>query len=338
MRLSIIPLAIGLILLLAAPELVPGFIVRLLILTLLFLVLTEGLDLVTGYAGLISLGQVVFLGIGGYTSVILFLDWGLSPLLGMIVGVLFSAAAAVGFGLVAAKLRGIYFAMGTVGMSSLASIIAINWSITGGSIGLGWVVPERPLDLEFTSVTPYYYLFLAMAIVTVVLIHYLMPTAWGYKLRALGSNETAAKSIGINTTRVKIEAFVISAVLTSIMGTLYSFYLAFVSPSTFFPIDTTIELFVIQIIGGAATLWGPVLGAFILVPLSQAAIIYLGPVVGSLDVAVYSAFLIVFILFCPNGIMSIISPKGGGRRRILSAERLSGLLRRARPEPEAPKG
>lgn len=336
MRLSIIPLAIGLVLLILAPEFVPSYIVRILILTLLFLVMTEGLDLVTGYAGLISLGQVVFLGIGGYTSVILFLDYGLSPLIGLLVGMAFSAVAAVGFGLVAAKLRGIYFAMGTVGMAQLATIIATNLRVTGTSIGLGWVVTEKPLDLEFTSVVPYYYIFLAMAVVTLVLLHFLMPTNWGYKLRALGSNETAAKAVGINTTRVKIEAFVVSAVLTSAMGTFYSFYLAFVNPTTFFTIDTTIELFVIQIIGGAATLMGPVVGAFILVPLSQAAIIYLGPVAGSLDVAVYSAFLIVFILFYPNGIMSIISPKEGRRRRLLSTERLFGVLRRPKQEPDIP--
>jgi branched-chain amino acid transport system permease protein len=314
--------------------LVPSFVLRILILTLFFLVLTEGLDLVTGYAGLISLGQVVFLGLGGYTSVILFADWGVSPLIGLVVGMLFSALVAVGFGLVAAKLRGIYFAMGTVGMAQLANIIAVNWSLTGGSIGMGWVVSDKPFDLEFTSVVPYYYIFLGMAVGTVLLIYFLLPTAWGYKLRALGSNETAAKAVGINTTRIKIEAFVISAVLTSAVGTFYSFYLAFVNPLTFFTIDTTIELFVIQIIGGAATLFGPVLGAFILVPLSQATITFLGPVAGSLDVAVYSAFLVVFILFRPDGIMSIVSPKGGRRRRLLSTERLSGILGRPKQKQE----
>lgn len=336
MRLRVVLILIGFALLLAAPFLVPSYITRLLILTLFFLVLTEGLDLVTGYAGLISLGQVVFLGIGGYTAVILFLDWHISPIIGMLLGIVFSALAAVGFGLVGAKLRGIYFAMGTVGMAQLANLIATNSKITGTSIGLGWVVTEKPLDLEFTSVIPYYYLILAITVCAILLLHFLLPTAWGYKLRALGSNETAAKAIGINTTRVKIEAFVISAILTSIVGTFYACYLAFVTPTTFFTIDTTIELFVIQIIGGMATLWGPVLGAFILVPLGQAAVIYLGPVAGSLDITVYSAFLIVFIFFFPGGVMSIISPKGGTRRRRHSMERLSGFLGRQKKEQYKP--
>ncbi|MCL5069228.1 MAG: branched-chain amino acid ABC transporter permease [Thaumarchaeota archaeon] len=291
--------------LLVAPFFLPSYLIRLLILTLFFATIAEAWNLIGGYGNLLSLGNAAFIGIGAYTSTLLYLNNHVSPFLGMFVGAALSALTAIGFGLVTIRLKGIYFAMGTLGFTEVLLLIFLNLgTVTGGAVGLPISPNGESLFYEFNSNIPYYFIILALCSVTVLVTYRMLHTTWGYYVRAIGNDEILAQSIGINPTREKIMAFVVSAILTSFAGTFYAQYITFIDPNSVFSVNLSIQLVLIAVIGGISTIFGPIIGAFVFVPVEQYTISYIGQTAGSLDLVVYGAILIVVVLFAPRGLIS----------------------------------
>lgn len=284
-------------------------------------ILASGLDLVVGHLELLSLGHAAFFGIGAYASALLHLNLGLSfwqalPIAGLTTGLL-------GFliGLVTLRLRGPYFVIVTLGFGQILYIIFLNWvELTRGPMGLpgiqGPTVPFRP-DLPFDGKVPFYYLILALCLLTWLLKRQLASSYIGRAWRSIREDENLAASVGVSAFRYALLAFTIGAGLAGVAGSFYAHYILFVSPELF-EFSNAVAILVMVIFGGRATLWGPVVGAVLFTVLLE----YLR-IAGGLRLPILALVLILTMMFFPGGIANMVQVGGGVaravRRKILVA-------------------
>ena len=275
-----------------------------------------GLGLLLGYAGQVSLGHAAFYGLGAYASAMLTLHLKLDPWLALLL-------AAVGTGIVAylvgrptLTLQGHYLAMATLGFGIIVRILFNEGGdLTGGPSGLTGIPPLHLGGLELKSDLQMYCLIWPLVLLQVVLSRNLLASRLGRALRAIHDSEIAAQSCAVDTGKHKLMVFVLSAVYASVAGSLYAHTVRFVNPDPF-GFAFSIELVLMVIVGGAASIWGPVIGAAVLTILGQL-LVTLGhafPPAKDLDVVLFGIILICVLLFEPQGLASIWSRKGGGHR------------------------
>ncbi|HWK68232.1 MAG TPA: branched-chain amino acid ABC transporter permease [Rhizobiaceae bacterium] len=235
----------------------------------LFAIVAIGLNLLVGYAGKISFGHNAFMALGAYATGILTVNHDWSPLAAMI-------AATVGTGLVAfvigaplLRVRGHYLAMITLAFAQIVIIVSTRWTeVTGGLTGIPGVPDFRIFGFEFDTRLKMYYLIWFVAIALFVLSFRIVDSRFGRALRALGAHEAAAGALGVDVVRCRIQIFVLSAVYAALAGSLYAHFLNYVN-GTFFDLSVMIQLMAILVVGGIGTLWGPLVGAILLVWVSQ---------------------------------------------------------------------
>ena len=294
-----------------------GYPIRVLTLALLFAALGQAWNIVGGLANQISLGHAAFFGLGAYTSTLLLINFGISPWIGMIAGAALAAVAALRLSFPTMRLRGHYFALATLAFAEVLRVIATSWSeVTGGPVGLS--VPFSPdsfLLLQFRSTLPYYYIMLGALVLISGVFLLIRESALGYRLRAVKENVDAAEVIGVDTTRVKIIASVVSAALTAILGTLYAQFTYFFDPDAVFGIvPISIRAAMVAILGGAGTVVGPIIGAFFIIPVEEFANSYLSSRTAGLSQLAFGLALIAVILIQPRGIIVLIK-EGAARFR-----------------------
>jgi branched-chain amino acid transport system permease protein len=261
-------------------------------------------NLIGGYAHQICWCQAAFLAIGAYTSFLLYNLCGITPWLGMPIGMAISAVAAVIIGSVSFRLRGPFFSLTTIAFGELVRIFLLyKKDLTKGANGL--VVTFRSdsfLNMTFRSDRSYYYILLALLIISVAIAWYVEKSRLGYYLRAIRADEDAVRSLGINSNVVKLKAFVISACIASAIGTVYAFFLSYIDPASVGGLDLSTKIGSMAIVGGMGTLSGPLLGAAVLVPMSELANKLLGT--SGSGMLLYGLLLIIVFLFRPKGIRS----------------------------------
>jgi branched-chain amino acid transport system permease protein len=301
----------ALLLLLVTPPLLPPYFLEVLISVLLFGYLGAAWNILGGYAGQFSFGHAAYFGIGAYTSTLLFLRLGVSPWLGMLVG----GVLATGFGLAAGYLsfryglRGPYFSLVTLAFAEMLRVVAVNTKAVGSSLGL--VIPSReaaPWHFVFGGKLPYYYVILAMALAALWVTRRVERSKLGYSLQAIRENEDAAEAAGVDALGMKLRAMAVSSFMTALGGTFYAQYFAYIDPAITFGPSVSIQGLLQAIVGGAGTVLGPVLGAFVLTPVSELSRAAMRGRAG-VDVMVYGLILILVISFLPHGLM------GWARRR-----------------------
>ena len=291
-----------------------GYWIRVLSLALLFGAMAQCWNIVGGLANQISLGHAAFFGIGAYTSTLLLVAFGLTPWIGLLIGAALGAIAALFIAFPTMRLQGHYFALATLAFGEVMRIIANAWvSMTGGPVGLSVpLLPESVWLYSFKSTLPHYYIALAaLTLVTAVFLA-IQHHAMGYRLRAIRENEDAAEVIGINTTKLKLQAAVISGGLIAALGTLYAQIALFFDPDTVFGIGPiSIRVALIAIIGGIGTAAGPILGALFIVPLEEFFNELLSDRAAGLSQLAYGVMLIVVILWRPGGLVTLfdVGPK-----------------------------
>jgi branched-chain amino acid transport system permease protein len=295
-----LPLLALMAFLLAAPFLFQTrYAQHVLILVLLYVTLGSAWNILGGFAGQLSVGHAAFFGIGAYSAAIIASKTAASPWWGMIVGPVIVLPVALGVGWTCFRLRGPYFTLATIAVSEVVRLIALNWSaLTGGAVG----VVIRPSIFSGTSKVPYYYIILVIAVGTVVLCRAIIKRKLGYYLLAIREDQETAESIGIDTTRYKLIALLISASVTALAGAFYANYFLFVDPSqgaTVLTLALSVEIVLMAIIGGQGTVAGPVLGAVLLKVSSEV----FRNVFKQANLLIYGALLIVVILFMPDGLM-----------------------------------
>ncbi len=232
-----------------------------LVITFILFIAVLGLDVLMGYAGQVSLGQAAFMAIGGYTAAILATDYGVSPLLGTIAGMVLSLACAVVLSLVTMRLRGAYLALATLTFGLLVDSLTVGLTgVTGGPSGLVGIPSFAIGPVVFATPTAMYYLVLAIIVVLVAALLGGMRSSFGRALQAIRSDQTAAAALGIDVPRHKMAAFAISAALGSLSGSLYAFDFHFLAPEMV-STPRSFEMIAMLVVGGEGTLVGGLLGA-----------------------------------------------------------------------------
>jgi branched-chain amino acid transport system permease protein len=257
-----------------APLFASDYWLTILILILYFAYTGQAWNIMTGFAGQLSLGHALYVGLGAYTTAALYAHFGVSPWLSLPVAIAISALVGAFIGFLAFRFRvgGVYFAILTIAFAEFARIGFDHWTWVGGSSGLFlpvanyttsdlWTLRGRPVM--------FYYMMLVFTAAALVLCHALLRSRVGYFWQAIREDEEAARSLGIDTFRYKMIAVALSAGMTSIAGAFFAFYYNNLFPEQVFHISRSIELILAPIIGGIGTLIGPIIGAFVLEALSE---------------------------------------------------------------------
>jgi branched-chain amino acid transport system permease protein len=305
--------AAGAVLLLAYPFIFKAsFSHHMMILILLYALMAQSWNVVAGFSGQISLGHAIFFGIGAYSSTVLFAKYGITPWAGLLVGMLLSALAAVAIGVPTLRLRGHYFAIATLLIGSSVQIVFQRWDWVGAASGL-YVPIDRTSPwfyLQFhTSKVPYYYLALGAAAAGYLLVWKLRRSRFGFRLQALRDEPDAAASLGIAIAHHKVLAFMISGAMMSVAGTFYGQYVLVLDPERLFSAEISIIVLLMTVLGGSGTLWGPALGAAILVPLSEYSRIWFGGTGRTIDLIIYGILILLVCMWRPSGILSLFEER-----------------------------
>jgi branched-chain amino acid transport system permease protein len=276
-------------------------------LVLLYAITASAWNIVGGYAGQISVGHVVFFGCGAYGSLAAYTHWGWPPLAGLPLGVAAALLIAGVIGVPTLRLSGHYFSMATIAVAELARLVVANTDALGGAQGLsGPVVPRTIWDMSFLSAVPYYYLFLSVLVATLAITWRMERHRMGYELRAIKGSERASRSLGVAAPRTKLRAFLLSAGLTAVGGGLYATLFGFVDPESGAGILVSVKMLIMAGLGGAGTLFGPLIGAAILVPLEEFSNNLLGGRGGGPTFVVYGAVIMLLARFLPGGLLGLL--------------------------------
>ena len=293
------------------------------VLVLLYAALAQAWNILGGFAGQVSLGNAAFFGIGAYTSTVLLDRWNVSPWLGMVAGMLLATACAIIVGYPVFRLGGHYFAIATIALSEIALVLFSNWEFVGGAVGLS--IPfvrgpdRRPTDswtfLQFNeSRVPYFYVALGLALLTTVVAIAVERSKVGYYLRAIKNDQQAARALGVDVLRYKLIAIAVSASLSAAVGTAYAQYLLFIDPETTMRLELSVLIALVAILGGVGTVVGPLLGAVVLIPLSELTRGWLGGAGNTLDLVLYGGLIVLISVFQPNGLLALKRRLRAGRR------------------------
>jgi ABC-type branched-subunit amino acid transport system ATPase component/ABC-type branched-subunit amino acid transport system permease subunit len=270
------------------------------ILTLLLVVTASGWNVISGFAGYVSLGQSAFIGVGAYTVGLLSLHVHVSPFVLAPLGGLAAIAVAAALGAVAMRTRGHAFVIITIALLFLLQTLAFNLpKLTGGSAGLTLPLPTWSQDL---GELPFYYAMLILALLAVAMAAWIRRSKLGAGLLAIREDEGKAAAIGIRTPAYKLLGFVASAVLIGVAGGVYGYFLTFVDPRGMFDILLSVQIVLAAMLGGRGTVWGPVLGAIIIQPLNEEVNTYFGSQQG-LRLVVFGVLLGAVVVVMPRGII-----------------------------------
>lgn len=302
-------------LLLAAAGLLPlaisdAYVLHVLILSMIFAIFTSAWNLVAGFAGLKTFGHHAFFGIGAYVSALLGIKAGLSPWLTIWLAAAAAGLAGLAIGLPVLRIRSMpHVAIVTLGFAEIIRIVVANLpSITRGELGL-WGIPSvTPFSLpgigevSFTPVdkVPFYYLVLALLVLTTLVVSALMRSRLGLSLIAMRDAEDAAESLGVNLTRAKLTVFGLSAVMVGLSGAAYAHYIQILTPSAVLGADLMILVIAMGLVGGLGTLSGPIVGSVLLTVLVE-----LLRDVGNYRLLVYGLLIIAITMFMPRGIAAL---------------------------------
>jgi branched-chain amino acid transport system permease protein len=303
---------LGLVALALAPKyLLVGSEQRTLAAVFMFVTLAQGWNLIGGFAGYPSFGNVVFFGLGGYTTAVLMAKTGASFWLTTLAAAAVGAGFAVLMGIPILRLRGHYFAIATLGVAEGTREVVNNLGFTGGGSGITVPAVGTEAVTSYPGNTGFYFYFLVLALAAVAIVWWVSRSRFGYSLRAIAQDEEAAASMAINTTRAKIAAFALAGTLTAVAGSIYAFQQVTIYPQRLFDVDITVLMVVMAVIGGTGTVVGPVIGAVALQYLSE----WLRDHYTDVHTMIFGAIIVVAVILFPMGIVRF-SREAWRRRRI----------------------
>lgn len=297
------PLA-GLAIALALPAFVDASHLNLAILVLMAAQLGVSWNIVGGYAGQVSLGHAAFFGLGAYTSTLLLVKFGVNPWIGMVLGGMLAATLSIGFGWSCFRLKGHYFAMATIAVAELVQIFFTEWDFAGAAVGL-YVPMDRTgwAWLNFPTKLPYYWLALALLLITLGVNAWIERSWLGYYFRAIKDEPDAARSIGVDIARYKQVALSVSAFLTALGGSLYAQKELYIDPNSVLSTALSIKMALVSILGGVGALFGPVIGSVVLTSIEEFTRIAFGGSGRGTDIIIYASLIIGVAVFYPTGIV-----------------------------------
>ncbi|MDG6938991.1 MAG: branched-chain amino acid ABC transporter permease [Nitrososphaerota archaeon] len=297
--------AMGLVLLPAAAYVAVPEYFSVVILMYYYAALGSAWNILGGRTGQLSFGNSAFLAVGAYTSTLLFLDYHVSPWVGMWVGGALAAVTSLLLGLTSLRLKGPFFVMSSFAFVQVVQLLLAHFTnITNGNVGLVLPLTDSLADMESGNPLFYGYLIAGILLLAVSVNYAISKSKTGYFLSAIREDEDAAKALGVNTARYKALAFVTSAFLTALIGTFYAQYLLFITPTATASIPLSIQIAIIAIVGGRE-LWAPVLGGIMLEGFAFL-VETLFPAIPGLNFAVYAVLLMAVIILSPSGVYKYV--------------------------------
>lgn len=292
------------------------YLLNVLILTLLYAALSQSWNILGGYCGQISLGHALYFGVGAYVTSYFFVTYGLTPWIGMLLGGLLSAALAFTLGYFCFSLKGHYFSIATIVIAEIGLLIVHNAEFLGGALGIQWPFgSDSWMSLQFArDKVPYVYLALGLFIITWFVAYVIEGSRWGYWWRAIKDNPEAAESLGVEVFRSKMMAAGVSAFFTAVAGAFYAAFVAYIDPESVMAFRFSLLFALPAVLGGIGTLWGPALGAAVLIPVTEITRSYMGGSGSGLDLIIYGGIIIVVALAKPEGLISVLNQLIAKRR------------------------
>jgi branched-chain amino acid transport system permease protein len=270
---------------------------------LMFVALAQGWNLIGGFAGYASFGQVVFFGVGGYFTAVAMSHWHFSFWLSLVLSGLVAGAFGALIGLPLLRLKGHYFAIATLGVAEGMREVVTNLpDLTGGGAGITVPTVGDQATTAYLGNDGFYLLFLAIAVLAVVVSALVSRNKLGFALRAIHQDEDAAGAMGINTTRAKVTTLALSGMITGLVGASYAFQQVTIFPERLFDVDITVLMVVMVVIGGSGTVLGPLLGAVILQVLSE----WLRQNYTEVHTLILGVIIIIAVVLLPQGLVNYV--------------------------------
>jgi branched-chain amino acid transport system permease protein len=301
-------MGVALLLLTILPAFMGSYYIHILILILVYAYLGSSWNVLGGYCGQFSFGHATFFGLGAYTSTILFMRFGISPWIGMVLGGILSMFVGIFIGFICFRygLKGPFFALATLAFAEMFRVAALNIPLTGKAMGILITLKGTSFPaFQFQEKIYYYYIILAFNVFIVLVTHLIENRKLGDYLEAIKEDEDAAEALGIDTLRYKIIAISISSFLTALGGTFYAQYLFYIDPDICFGVHNSIEIFMRPILGGLGTVYGAFWGSLILGPLAELTRGLLGGYSG-MHLMLFGVVLVVVIIFLPRGVVGLL--------------------------------
>jgi branched-chain amino acid transport system permease protein len=286
------------------------FVLNVFIIGFIFVMLGHAWNIIGGYAGQLALGHALLWAVGAYTTAILFVHYGATPIIGLPIGGLIAAVVGLLIGAITFRLRYHYFAMATLASALVGHIFFLRWEFVGGSAGL-----EAPFSevgtwymLTFSNQMPYYYMTGLAALVVTMLVYRIDTSKLGVYLKAINMDQDLAQNAGLNVFWYKMQAMALSSFIAGIAGGFYFLYVLFIDPQSTLGLLRNVDIILVAIIGGVGTVFGPVVGSFVFIPVREYTRTAISGNVVGLDWVVFGFVMILIALYRPGGLL-----KGGER-------------------------
>jgi branched-chain amino acid transport system permease protein len=275
------------------------------VLALFYAFIGQSWNISGGFAGQLSFGHVAFFGAGAYASTIVQMRLGLSPWFGLPASALAGALVGGVIGTLSfrAGLKGSYFALITLAFAEVLRIVANSVGITGG--GLGMLIPMKAGadNFQFVDRSGFYFLILALVVVSVALAEWLRRSRFGAQLAAIRENEDAARALGIHVFVEKVKVLVLSGAIGGVGGCFFAQYFLYIDPTIVFGVDKSVEMLLVSMIGGSGTVYGPLVGSVLLALVSDVTRVLTKT--QGLSLVLYGGLLVVIIAYLPNGLIDL---------------------------------
>ena len=286
------------------------FMVNFGVLALFYAFIGQSWNIAGGFAGQLSFGHVAFFGVGAYASTMVQMRLGWNPWLGLPVSALAGAAAGWLIAVLSfrAGLKGSYFALITLAFAEVFRIISNSVDITGGGLGMLIPMKQSMANFQFGDRRVFYFIILALTVVSILLALWLKASRFGARLAAIRENEDSARALGINIFVEKTKIMMISGAIAGVGGCFFAQYFLYIDPTIAFGVDKSVEMLLVSMIGGAGTVYGPLIGAVLLAAVSEVTRAWF--TLQGLSLVLYGALLVVIIAFLPNGLIDLFKRRG----------------------------
>lgn len=300
------------------------YVLRTSIIAVLYIVLALSLNIVLGFAGQLSIGHSAFYAVGAYVTALLTVNFRVSFWIALLASAIITGLFGLLLGIPTFRLKGDYLAITTIGFGEIVRLVLINWtSLTRGPAGIPGIPSPKIFGFVFMSNTSYFYLILLIAIFTIFISHRLINSRLGMGLRAIRDDEIAAESMGINPTRLKLLAFILSAGIAGMAGSFFVTFIHYVNPDNFNYMESVVILCMV-VLGGVGSIPGVILGASVLAILPEAL-----RDISTYRYAIYGLLLVLMMIIRPQGMVNVESLKEGIKNESTRNKRGNKTLRGA---------
>ena len=282
---------------------------HLMIMVLLYAMLGSAWNILGGYAGQFAFGHGLYFGLGAYTSTMLLLKLGVTPWLGMLAGGVLAVLVSIIVGYPTFRLEGRHFAIATMSLAEITAVVFKNWPWVGEAIGLFLpLMPESFANFQFhSSKLPYYYIVLGLLVITLITVYVIERSRPGYYFKAIRENPVACRSLGISVAKYKQIAGAVSAFFTALAGTFYAQYVLYIDPVSVMQSFVSLLAILVAGMGGMGTLWGPTIGAVVLIPISELTRVHWGGGGRAVHLVYYGLLIMLIAAFQPQGLIGLLS-------------------------------